>query len=487
MARCPKREPHVSFFRSGIQPGALTVIVGRYVIGETFASGGMGTVDLGRILGAGGFSRIVAVKRLYPWLAGDAEFRQMLLDEARCVSRIRHPNVVPTLDVVEADKDLYVVMEYVHGVSLAHLLKHCHDAAIPVSIAAGIVEGVLSGLHAAHEARGPRTAVRSAWCIATSRRRTSWSAPTASRACIDFGIAKAATRLQVTDPGVIKGKIGYMAPEQLLREPVTRHADVYSCGVVLWEALANRRLSDAREGEPLPRRIKQSEEVPPSRFSEGVSGDLDRVVLRALALEPKSRFPTADAMATALRGACSPASAAQVARWLHDVVGDDLEISDERVRLVELAGAESSQDMPSPHVIPERREGGVTPTAVEPTAGGVWAWRIVKVAGAALVAAAAAVALRSAWHAPGPAAGTPSPPPSLAETTLPAASTGAPASPAPAAPSPSPAPSVSSPSPPAAAARAPAAHTSRPPSRAHCDPPYTVDASGRKHYDPSCF
>ena len=75
-------------------------IVGRYVIGETFASGGMGTVHLGRILGAGGFSRVVAVKRLYPWFASDGEFRQMLLDEARFVSRIRHPNVVPTLDAI---------------------------------------------------------------------------------------------------------------------------------------------------------------------------------------------------------------------------------------------------------------------------------------------------------------------------------------------------------------------------------------------------
>jgi serine/threonine-protein kinase len=139
---------------SAFEIGALTVIVGRYVIGETFASGGMGTVHLGRIVGAGGFSRVVAVKRLYPWLARDAEFRQMLLDEARFVSRIRHPNVVPTLDVVESGTDLYVVMEYVHGVSLAHVLKHCQETPIPVLIAAGIVEGVLAGLHAAHKARG---------------------------------------------------------------------------------------------------------------------------------------------------------------------------------------------------------------------------------------------------------------------------------------------------------------------------------------------
>ncbi len=283
--RCPKGEPHVSFSGADFNFGTLTVIVGRYVIGETFASGGMGTVHLGRILGAGGFSRIVAVKRLYPWLARDGEFRQMLLDEARCVSRIRHPNVVPTLDVVEADKDLYVVMEYVHGVSLAHLLKHCEKAPIPVSVAAGILEGVLSGLHAAHEARGEDGSPLGVVHRDVSPQNILVGADGIAR-LIDFGIAKAATRLQVTDPGVVKGKIGYMAPEQLVRGLVTRHADVYSCGVVLWEALANRRLGDAHGEEPLPRRIHQSEDVPPSRFSPSVSAELEsgrppRVVRRA--------------------------------------------------------------------------------------------------------------------------------------------------------------------------------------------------------------
>src|SRR4051794_5496321 len=100
------------------------MVVGRYIVGESFAAGGMGTVHLGQIVGAGGFSRVVAIKRLFPFFAADPTFREMLLDEARLSSRIRHPNVVPTLDIVEEDKNLCIVMEYIHGVSLAYLLHH---------------------------------------------------------------------------------------------------------------------------------------------------------------------------------------------------------------------------------------------------------------------------------------------------------------------------------------------------------------------------
>jgi serine/threonine-protein kinase len=479
------------------------VIVGRYVIGETFASGGMGTVHLGRIRGAGGFSRVVAVKRLYPWLAGDAEFRQMLLDEARFVSRIRHPNVVPTLDVVEADKDLYVVMEYVHGVSLAHVLRYRPDAPIPVNIAAGIVEGVLSGLHAAHEARGEDGTPLGIVHRDVSPQNVLVGADGIAR-LIDFGIAKAATRLQVTAPGVLKGKIGYMAPEQLLREPVSRQTDVYSCGIVLWELLANRRLIDAHEDDPLSRRVKQSEDVPPSRYRDGIGEKLDRLALRALDVEPRSRFPNAEAMAVALREACSPASSADVARWLHNVAGDDLEISDERVRLVELAAADSSQDLPLPHVISELSEHPTPVTKPGPRAG-VWAWRAVTLGGTILVAAFAAFALRIAWRQAAPGVAARSGLAVAADSTAAAAisastvgETGAPsavaasqarsAAPPASAASPSPAQPSSAPLPaPAASTRAPAVRAARPASKGRCDPPYTVDASGRKHYDPSCF
>src|SRR5262249_53298060 len=150
------------------------------------------------------------------------------------------------------------------------------------------------------------------------------------------------TRLQNTEPGLVRGKAAYMAPEQLLRERVSRSADVFAAAVVLWEALANRRFVDEHDADALARRVRGggAEEAPPSRHRPGIGGALDRVVVRGLAQKPRDRFPTAEAMAVALRDACAPAGAAEIARWLERVAADDLELSDERVRLLEQGAIE---------------------------------------------------------------------------------------------------------------------------------------------------
>ncbi len=321
--------------------GAAVAIAGRYVIGEPFASGGMGAIHLGRVHGAGGFARTVAVKRLFPGFANDAAFREMLLDEARLVSRIRHPNVVPTLDVWEEENDLYVVMEYVHGVSLARLLKRCDGRPIPVGITLGILECVLSGLHAAHEARSEDGTPLGMVHRDVSPQNILVGADGVVR-LIDFGIAKAATGLQVTDPGVVKGKRGYMAPEQILGQRVSRQADIFAASAVLWEALTHRTLLDEHGEDAMSRRITTSEDVPPSRYREEVSDALDAIVLRGLAHRPGDRFPTAEAMASAIRKAEVPAAAVEIAEWVRDAASDELELSEERVRLFEQSPDASS-------------------------------------------------------------------------------------------------------------------------------------------------
>src|SRR5580692_11397094 len=135
--------------------GASYSVVGRYAICDEIASGGMATVHLGKLLGAGGFSRIVAIKRLHPQFAKDAEFSAMFMDEARLAARIHHPNVVQTLDVVTVEKELLLVMEYVHGAAFSSLLGTARRAGKRVSprIVAGVLLCVLEGLHAAHEAK----------------------------------------------------------------------------------------------------------------------------------------------------------------------------------------------------------------------------------------------------------------------------------------------------------------------------------------------
>src|SRR5215813_12362627 len=141
-------------------PAAEARIVGRYALYGEIASGGMASVHFGRLLGPVGFCRTVAIKRLHPQFAKDPEFVSMFLDEARLAGRIQHPNVVATLDVVPLEGELFLVMEYVQGESLSRLMRTLRMTGqrIPPRIVTSIMTGVLSGLHAAHEARTERGA-----------------------------------------------------------------------------------------------------------------------------------------------------------------------------------------------------------------------------------------------------------------------------------------------------------------------------------------
>src|SRR4051812_42015962 len=135
-------------------PDPVPRSIGRYVLYGEIASGGMATVHYGRLVGPAGFSRAVAIKRLHPQLARDPEFVAMFIDEARLAARISHPNVVPTLDVVAVDAELFLVMEYVRGAPLSRLVRAARDRGgrMPAAIVASVAIGMLHGLHAAHEA-----------------------------------------------------------------------------------------------------------------------------------------------------------------------------------------------------------------------------------------------------------------------------------------------------------------------------------------------
>src|ERR1700689_2536689 len=130
-------------------------VIGRYTLYDLLSAGGMGQVNLGRLVGASGFSRVVAIKRLHRQFASDPEFVAMFLDEARLAARIHHPNVIQTLDVESSEGELFVVLDYVHGDSLSRLLREAHrlEETVTPSLVATILFGALEGLHAAHEAR----------------------------------------------------------------------------------------------------------------------------------------------------------------------------------------------------------------------------------------------------------------------------------------------------------------------------------------------
>lgn len=291
-----------------------TLVVGRYALYESIGGGGMATVHLGRMTGAAGFTRVVAIKRLLPAHAEPSEQRTLLVDEARVASRIRHPNVVTTLDVVEAEHELLLVMEYVHGLPLSTLSAAARPR-IPVPIAVRIVLDMLAGLHAAHEARSER----GTWLEIVHRDVSPQNVIVGSDGIariVDFGIAKARGKVAMTADGQIKGKLGYMAPEQLRAHDVDRRTDLYACGIVLWELLAGRTFYERTTADVFSA-VKDAlgREVP----APGSTPALDAVVLRATARDPEARFATADDMAAALEAASPAAKPREVAAFLEEV------------------------------------------------------------------------------------------------------------------------------------------------------------------------
>lgn len=320
-----------------------SLVLDRYAVHGEIASGGMATVHLGQVLGAAGFARTVAIKRLHPQFVKDPEFSAMFLDEARLAARVRHPNVVPTIDVVATEAELFLVMEYVPGESLAGLLHTSRTAGalVPPACAVRILVDVLSGLHAAHEARDKDNNPLEIVHRDVSPHNILVGEDGITRV-LDFGIARARVRSHATREGEIKGKLRYLAPEQLRGATATRCADVYSASVVLWETLTGERLFDGDSDGAVYGRVLEGV-VPSPSSVVSLPPDLDAVVLRGLARNPLARFATALEMARALEAALAPATVTEVSAWLRKMVGPVLEKRSWGVRAIESGGIPSGR------------------------------------------------------------------------------------------------------------------------------------------------
>lgn len=312
-------------------------IVGRYALYGEIASGGMAVVHYGKLLGAVGFQRPVAIKRLHPQLARDPAVRDMFIDEARLASRIRHPNVVPTLDVVADGRDLLLVMEYVHGESLQQLMRAMRKRGerIPLRITLAVVSALLHGLHAAHEATTEEGEPLSVVHRDVSPQNVLVGVDGVARV-LDFGIARAAVRLEHTREGIVKGKLAYMAPEQLGGATVDRRADVYAASVILWEMVTGRRLFVKDDGGTvMVDKLLAGRIDPPSRFAPGTPKLLDAIVLHGLARNPDQRFATAREMALALERLGEFARPSEIGDWVEGLATEALAARSVRLQEVE--------------------------------------------------------------------------------------------------------------------------------------------------------
>lgn len=328
--------------------------IGPYEVIAEIARGGMGVVYLCRRAGEAGFERLFAVKEMHPHLATDHDFVTMLLDEARLAARIHHHNVASVVELGKSERGYYLVMPYVEGCSLDQLLAR-NPTYRPPSLLVPILIGALNGLHAAHALEGDDGRPVGLVHRDVSPHNVLIGIDGDAR-ITDFGVAKAKARITSTQPGMIKGKLCYCAPELLgAGGRVDHRADQFAAGAVLWSALTGRALFRGDTDAETVQRVLHLEVPPPSAIGLAPTAVFDQVILRSLARDPDKRFPSAGAMAEALRAAALAAgmlgAPTRIARWVRDTFADDLA---ERHRLIRAARPSSSGAVPVlPQFVPD--------------------------------------------------------------------------------------------------------------------------------------
>jgi serine/threonine protein kinase len=255
----------------------------RYQLLGTIASGGMAEVLLARTRGPNGFERLLAVKRIRPELSGDPEHVRMFLDEARNAARLVHHNIVQVIDVDLRDGAVFYAMEYLHGQTLDNVMKRV--GALPRGAAIAIAIGIAAGLHYAHE-RASSIVHRD---VSPSNVIVTYDG---NVKLIDFGIAKANENLSRTAFGVFKGRLGYSSPEQVRCELVDRRSDIYSLGLVLYELATGRPAFATTNESELIDQMAEATIAAPNEIEPA----LQQIIMRAVAKDPRDRYPTADAM-----------------------------------------------------------------------------------------------------------------------------------------------------------------------------------------------
>ena len=273
----------------------------RYELITEIASGGMATVFLARLQGAGGFQRLVAIKRLHTELAAEPEFVEMFLEEARIAAQIHHTHAVPILEIGSSSRGYYLVMEYIEGVTLAQLAHRVSQSGlqVPRKISLRMILDALAGLHAAHELTDEMGKPLGVVHRDVSPQNILIGVDGASR-ITDFGVARTTNHVSDTKIGTLKGKVAYMAPEQIRQEAIDRRADLFAMGVILWEVLAGRPLFRAdTKFDTIVRALNAP--VPRLRDTVfGISDALDELSAKALSRPPDERFQSAVEMAEAI-------------------------------------------------------------------------------------------------------------------------------------------------------------------------------------------
>src|SRR4051812_13949787 len=273
----------------------------RYRVIERLASGGMAEVFVAENEGIEGFKKRVAIKRILPHLGEKKKFIEMFLDEARLSAHLSHSNVAQVFDIGVGDNVYFIVMEYVDGADLKAIIEFmkASNKVFPVESACLIASKICEGLTYAHELQGPEGQP-----LKIVHRDMSPPNVLITKhgevKIVDFGLAKATSQLEKSEPGIIKGKFSYLSPEAATGNDVDQRTDIFAVGIILWEMLAGRKLFQG-DSDFATVKLVQSAGVPPIRsLNAAVASKLEAIVNKGLARDPNTRYRTARDFAKAL-------------------------------------------------------------------------------------------------------------------------------------------------------------------------------------------
>ncbi len=319
---------------------------GKYLLLDRINVGGMAEVFLAKSFGVEGFERILAIKKILPTMVEDEEFISMFIDEARIAVQLNHPNVVQIHELGKHEEHYFIAMEYLSGRDLRLVLDATKKRKQLLSIpqAVFLAQKICEGLDYAHRKKDPQGRELHIVHRDVSPQNVLISYDGEVK-LIDFGIAKAQGRLQKTQAGILKGKFGYMSPEQVRGLPIDRRSDIFAVGVILYEMLTGERLFVGESDFSTLEKVRNAEVLPPRQFNEEIPEALEKVMLRSLAREPEERYQWASDMAEELTRFSVKGDVVygtkQLSAFMHERFAPELER--ERGRLARFATVEKTE------------------------------------------------------------------------------------------------------------------------------------------------
>src|SRR4051812_29165255 len=315
--------------RSSASPGGRERF-GKYEIIRRIATGGMAEIYLARALGIEGFEKLVVLKRILPQYADDEDFVNMFLDEARLAATLHHSNVVQVYDIGAVDGQYFLSMEFLHGQDGRQLIKAAsqQSGGLPLEHALSIVMGICAGLHYAHEHTVDGTPLNLVHRDVSPQ--NVFITYDGNVKLLDFGIARASSRLSQTRGNSLKGKIAYMSPEQCGGLPLDRRSDVFSAAIILWELTTGRRLYTGDSDFEVMRKLREEDPPRPSTVGFAYPLALERIVLKGLKRDREERYASAEELLLELeafaREARMPVSSVRLSKYMRELFREQIEL-----------------------------------------------------------------------------------------------------------------------------------------------------------------